>query len=208
MAPSSVADTRLRGKARTAFHGGPREKADLLRERLRLGDLTQDRLELAAYVGDPAAQILLRGPYGVGYTVLSINGGRQWIGDDNVITLETWADDLAHWTLDVSVRAAMAIGRAAVLECSMRDDELLHVLDTLDSVAAWLAYPCEEIREVCGSLFDLPLWALASRIVYWGLSGDPAGDLVRAARSATPLLGGEEAVRDVVSQALVSWSLS
>jgi hypothetical protein len=50
-----VTDARLRALAHGAAHGDVMASAGLLRERVRLGELAESRLRLAAYLGDPAA---------------------------------------------------------------------------------------------------------------------------------------------------------
>ncbi len=51
-----MADQRLRDLERDATHGDLQARARLLRERLRVGDLAEERLRLAAYLGDEAAR--------------------------------------------------------------------------------------------------------------------------------------------------------
>jgi hypothetical protein len=51
-----VTDQRLRDLERDAAHGGLQAGARLLLERVRVGDLTEERLRLAAYLGHEAAR--------------------------------------------------------------------------------------------------------------------------------------------------------
>jgi hypothetical protein len=54
-----VADQRLRDLERNAAHGDLQAQARLLLERVRVGDLTEERLQLVAYLGHEAARVCI-----------------------------------------------------------------------------------------------------------------------------------------------------
>ncbi|MCW8139327.1 MAG: hypothetical protein KIT58_10540 [Planctomycetota bacterium] len=54
-----MTDQRLRALERDALHGDVEAQARLLLERVRVGDLTEERLRLAAYLGDERARLAL-----------------------------------------------------------------------------------------------------------------------------------------------------
>jgi hypothetical protein len=80
-----VTDQRLRALERDAAHGDLQAQARLLLERVRVGDLTEERLRLAAYLGDEPARECVR--FDVGHVSSSIedllNGVR--LRDENLL---------------------------------------------------------------------------------------------------------------------------
>jgi len=125
-----VSDARLRALARQALASGtPEARAALLRERLRAGELTLARVELAAYCGDEAALIVDGGPYtdhcygcersGVRYEGTDPNGAlrcaRCW-------DLDSWLDTLTRrWSSKLGMRVVMAVVGARATETSVRE---------------------------------------------------------------------------------------
>lgn len=119
-------DTSLEGRARVLAH------------RLRVGTLTQERLELAAYVGDEAARMLVErwrwdkrdevcccgdgaDGHGMGGAEHSLVHACDYYAEEGEerecacpsLPLDAWARSLSRWDKAVCVRAAVAAGRVA-----------------------------------------------------------------------------------------------
>ncbi|MEZ6184807.1 MAG: hypothetical protein R3F62_07340 [Planctomycetota bacterium] len=80
--------------ARRAFEasGSPHDEATFLTERTRAGELAPDRLELAAYLGHPAARLAAGGPCGA---------------DDDLRRTRAWLEPLFQRSVAFSVRVAL-----------------------------------------------------------------------------------------------------
>ena len=90
-----VSDQRLRELERKWREtGSVEDEAAYLRERVRVGDLTQERLELAAYCGH--------------------GGAKRACGCVDLPNPNNWALGLEHWPLEASVRVALSAARSAV----------------------------------------------------------------------------------------------
>lgn len=88
-----VTDQRLRHFERDAAHGDLQAQARLLLERVRIGDLTEERLRLAAHLGDEAANLAGTG------------------GMEATQNLRTWLRELLRWRGAVVLRTYMAAFR-------------------------------------------------------------------------------------------------
>jgi hypothetical protein len=161
-----VSDLRLREAQRRASTGGVADEAALIVERLRVGTLTRERLELAAFCGHAAAQAALGWP-GDGQ-VWSARGWRgNYEGDFGgwVRDLTTWVDagPVPGWVL---VYAASTAAEAAMP--AARDDEAerchqcrrgeRHICDSdvcagaLGAIKAWLRVPTPDYLETWRTL--------------------------------------------------------
>lgn len=152
------------------FHSEPCECGRVL---CACGGLTGwQRIELAAYLGDQAARLLLpRRHGGTGYRALlsdALTSGdaMQFVADDAVISDEVFMRDLAKWGCVVLVRAARAVIEEPPLpylcpECGVRGSsawcqegcDVARVLSAetqaIRAVDAWIDSPCEENRRAC-----------------------------------------------------------
>lgn len=90
-------DEALRAREREARDGDPQARARLIAEQLRAGKLTPERVEVASWVGDPAAQLVIdpptfvrryyAGPHAVSSLALLLDGGQGW---------PRWGDGVPH----------------------------------------------------------------------------------------------------------------
>jgi tricorn protease-like protein len=119
-----VVDERLRRSERAwREQGDVASEARHLRERLRVGDLTAEKLELAARVGHEAAKVAL--------------------GQDPAVFDGTWFAELPTWGFETAARGALAAARAILTSGGV--SEL--VMNVLDQVEAHLHAPKDENRE-------------------------------------------------------------
>ncbi|MCW8137456.1 MAG: hypothetical protein KIT58_00955 [Planctomycetota bacterium] len=147
-----MSDTRLRElERRWNETGSPDDEAAYLLERVRVGDLTQERLELAAYCGH--------------------EGARRLTSTTAVDDSEAWIAGLARFGHAVVVEAAIEAARCL---CDGADE---WTADRLRSVivdaCTWHACPCDE--HSLKLLFHLYLGGLPE-----GRHRDPGADLVSA----------------------------
>jgi hypothetical protein len=100
-----------------------------LRTRLRTGELTADRLELAAYCGDDAAKRILERTQEPAF-------------QDTV----AWADGLRKWGAATTVRAAVALAR--YFACDWHPGVGVGDLEQgLRAVERWILCPCDHHRQ-------------------------------------------------------------
>jgi hypothetical protein len=107
------------------------DEAVYLLERVRVGDLARERLDLAAYCGHEGAALILAG------------SGEATPPVPETLTL--WIDGLRRWGLEVSARAAVAL-YALELRRSVRPRPKNRKTSRalLESARDWLECPCEE----------------------------------------------------------------
>lgn len=193
-----------------AMEQTPASRGRVLTERVRVGLLTQERLELAAYCGnEPAVIALGRCACGCGWSNdtrtafdLPLNHAPTRNFDLFVhAMLERWPDDM------VAAQASLAASRVAVGECQRRiaeacleDVALPDMHKTTDVILAaetWIACPCMEHKLDWDMLLAEALNAFCPRI------GDGGAVIVRSYE-----FGPEQAVREAVCLAVAGWALS
>lgn len=211
-------DVELRARDREARAlGTPVERSRVLADRVRMGTLAPERLEIAAYCGNKAA-ILAGGLTG-------------WANpaDPTQRPFGEWIEGLARWGPTVQVRGALALQRAmfklttsgpCAASCGVEDamrarKERLQL--ALDAQAAWIENPTERARERAR-------WAWSAAWIHrepWLLPPpdqhgrwlEPCGILAcveactRRSDYASPRGVGPRAARNAITSALVSWSL-
>lgn len=123
-----MADERLRRLGRQAAAGDVGAAASLLRERARLGEVPPLGLEVAAFLGDPAARAAVVAPPAPP-------------PDD-----AAWAAGLARFGRPLLVRAAVAAGRLLLplFEEGLPGDP--RARRAVEAAAIWLDCPCETCR--------------------------------------------------------------
>lgn len=189
----SVPDSIRRDLERRARQGDSTAEAAALVRRLRAGELDEDRLRVAALVGDPAARLALgRGAPAIPAHAHGLARALQAFGSDVVIratisavrAMSAIADPRAGWDLR---RARAAIAAAE----------------------AWLACPCEAhldaARDVGQTGDEVP--ADAELAPAWAVIG-PEGTRLFATEVALGCAAselGEETMRQGLRRALVSW---
>lgn len=131
-----MTDERLRDLGRRAEGpGGVEVEARLLLERVRVGELERDRLELAAYCGHEAARLATSTPLDV-----ALPGCR----DLRIWLAERKADRLAIWAVYVATQQALR-GQGPDADPPLR--ALLHVKE-------WLLEPCRRTRDMAYALHE------------------------------------------------------
>ena len=103
-----MTDLAIRARERAALLGGPDERAVLLRDRMRAGELTRDAVELAAYCGDEACRKI------VGKCACGGDCGErlsEWCRTRE-LTRRQWLTGLSRWP-HAPVLAAVAAGWVA-----------------------------------------------------------------------------------------------
>ena len=123
-----MADEELRRLERLAGAGDLEAEARLLLERLRIGDVSREGVELAAYLGHGAAGVVVPG-----------------VTPADPEPLE-WVSGLGRWGKEVAVRAAILAARAVLPRF---EDVMTHEEGPRKAIRAaeeWLVHPCEAHR--------------------------------------------------------------
>jgi hypothetical protein len=125
-----VTDQRLRDLERDAAHGDLQARARLLLERVRVGDLTEERLRLAAYLGDEAARIAIGGA-----------------GSDVPDNLLDWLAGLRRWGRRPMAYAAFELLRAVlpILEAESGSRQFRPIVEAAE---AWTRSPTWDTASV------------------------------------------------------------
>ncbi len=225
-----MSDHSLRALERRArATGHVDDQAAHLRARVRSGDLTQERLEFAAYCGDTGARLVVWPAMPDWVTPDHVFKGEDRFGRawENT-TLGGWVAGLGAFGSLISatalVRAAVAAARAALvvweaLPTTASYDADMEPVGTyprraVQAAETWLACPCAShvtaLRRVVavarhGGRF-VPTWALLDSMF------TPARDKVSRAEVEAVVLfasgqAGERATRDAIRKSLVSFAL-
>lgn len=123
-----MTDQRLRDLERDAARGDLHAQARLLLERVRVGDLAEDQLLLAAYLGDAPAQAALA------------SATTSTLPDD----IDTWARSLKPFGQETSVRAALGVAGEFMTAWRMRRPSDDRPVRAIQAAVAWLHCPCPE----------------------------------------------------------------
>lgn len=183
-----MSDARLRSLGRSA-PATPEEELDLLRARLREGELTRRALEIAAYCGHPAARALLP------EAVLGPLEPKDFV----------WG--LARWGKSLVIRAGWLAACLLAEGRSLREPAL--VVSALDAVEAWLrdpsaappAAPALTRGGAFDSLLTLPLSAITQSL--HGLDQDAVRTVASVVDVAQGLEHGDE-----LRARLAAWALT
>jgi len=170
-----VTDRDLRESERQAATGGVRERAAWLRKRIKVGELTRDRVELAAFLGDEAAR-----------ASLPCRSAGSWQIADRY-SMNRWLLRLSYWGLEAMVRAALSAGLFALPLWEreegwewgegdqfhrLRPDEVdyyqalslvVRPRRALTSVGMWLLCPCDEHQQ--------HMWTMETEASPYGIGG-------------------------------------
>lgn len=192
---SGVPDSVRRDLERRARQGDSTAQAAALVRRLRAGELDEERLRLAALVGDPAARLAL--------------GDAAPAKPHDVHAL---ARALQAFGPGVVTRATITAVRAMNATVDPRHGwDLSRARQAIASAEAWLACPCEPhleaARRVGQTGDEVP--ADAELAPAWAVIG-PDGTRLFATEVALGCAAaelGEEAMRRGLRRALVGWAL-
>ncbi|MBX3472733.1 MAG: hypothetical protein KF878_38260 [Planctomycetes bacterium] len=130
-----MADTRLRRLERAASQGDLDARVRLLCERLRAGELDEERARLAAYLGDPAARLLL-GARAPELPLIRARGGHE-------LNQRRWITGLRAYGKPWLVRAAVALAEARFTAWDRWDEADERPRRALAAAEDWLRCPCE-----------------------------------------------------------------
>lgn len=229
-----MSDERLRTLERAAASGGPDERAALLRARVRAGTLSQERLELAAYVGDadaraalvafeddpdvdgghPTACIPCRAFDGRNYVILR---GSEWHCLKHAHEhpdLALWVRGLSRWGSEVLVTAAVAAARQALpvwasqSGCELCASSHSHIV-------------CGHATRARRAVEAVEAWIACPCEQHWTERHEayvdaghrawlpaPGDDRAHESVQHAARIAGEPAVRQAIRTALVQWALS
>lgn len=156
-----MTDQRLRGLERDASHGDLHARARLLLERVRVGDLPEERLRLAAYLGDEVATLVL-GPAAPTSTLPT--------------EIDTWARSLAPFGQETSVRAALGVANEFMAAWRARwpDDDRPRL--AIRAAESWLRCPCSEHGLAAAAPAAEARNAATAVAGRWRYDGDAADD--------------------------------
>ena len=125
-----MSDQKLRDlERRWRETGSVEDEAAYLRERVRVGDLTQERLELAAYCGHEGARAALGGVVSCGP-----KGASELLAD-----LRSWGAEEVGRAFLVIAEAVLPLWRAVSHDTAERES----VEAVVVALRLWIAQPCE-----------------------------------------------------------------
>ena len=129
-----MVDTRLRRLERAASQGDVEARARVLCERLRAGDLAEERVRLAAYLGDPGARLLLaeRAPE---LPVIRARAGLE-------LNQRRWITGLRAYGKEWLVLAAVALAHARFAAWTRWDETDERPRRAVAAAEAWVRCPC------------------------------------------------------------------
>lgn len=183
-----MSDERLQDLRRRAAQREPGARAALLATRLRTGDLTQERLELAAYVGDEDA-----------LTMEHLDPRR--------FPLESWARGIGRWGREAVLRAMVAVlvaFDAKALAQPLIDRWLVCPCDRHEwpVLRAWDLDPTWDVVDVMRTP-DAGLARVLQRVGSWDLMPWRAGEILGRAYHADD----ETLLRDAIRHEVAPWAL-
>lgn len=221
-----MSDQDLRALERRARATGHVDDAAAhLRARVRRGDLSPERLNLAAYAGDPAARAAL-GREAYWLAVRAVDHG-DVSGEGDVLDLERWVRGLGRWGREVQQRAALAAARAAESRwrATLPGAEessgwsasiaagVARALALAERMLATPGQPGEDMGVVHDELPDFAYYA-AMAVVGDQADQNPERRAMSAVvgapyrqRQAAGQILGDRPVRDAIRSALTSWAL-
>jgi hypothetical protein len=214
-----VSDERIRDLERLAATGSIPHKTQWLVHRVRIGELSTDRLRLAAYLGDVAALAALteeevHSPrtHELKYMRRSNQPFRDWVSG----LAEAWPNPK-----EIAVRACMVLVRYHLRTVGFVRGELEApketVLAVVSNAESWLSCPCWDHAEavfLTGHELLLPYPSclrFLKRAVAWDTPRahewtDPAR-AIRDSAAVCAKLGSPEGVRRVLETELLAWAL-
>ncbi len=164
-------DERLRKLEREANQGDAGATVRLLVERVRLGQVSDGRLRLAAYLGEPTA--------------------RELLGDRETSAAKNAPADALEWVRALETHGREACVRAALTAARRNVPASAHpvsadVATALDATASWLVCPCEShqanvrqtLEAALGSLFRRPRYSYTPEVFNGGRAGVAAAAVV------------------------------
>lgn len=222
-----MSDQRLRELERAASHGDPVDRAAVLREKCRAGLLTQERVELAAYCGDPGARLVEEWPPDDGLyhapvyvdSVDACNGSRPNAACAYCAEFREWVSGLSLWGFDTLIRAASAATTVGLPVWEEEHDVTSYPADdpdaysprrAIEAVEAWVVCPCEEHREECRIRTEVIFPDMLLAAVEWSGPEDEGWtkgvDFWEVSIWEAERLTSPEAVRAAICTELVSWA--
>lgn len=177
-----MSDERVRELERRAEQGEPGARAALVAERMRIGEISRERVQLAAYVDDPDAREVAPPRFGP------------------PSDLDVWARGFARWGREAVLRAGVAAEASCARE--IRDYWFL-------VASRWLVCPCREHEDQLRGSLDLDrLEDTAERMICATVVSTalrPRVPGLPARRLWNPV--GEACVRAAILQEVAAWAL-
>ena len=187
-----MTDTTTRQAERAAL-SDPAQRVKVLRDRMRRGDLSRERVELAAYCGNGVAREV------VGPMHDALPEVRGWTFTGGIPSLERWTKGLQRWGHTVQVRAGLAAAERAWWASGCDGN----AAEALDAVQAWLDNPSEASRQ----RWEEAAESAAGPGVRWILRPSDDAMTLRARVKAAAKATSEEGVRKAMQAALTGWAL-
>ena len=159
-----MTDTWLRRHERAAAQGDLEASVHFLCDRLRRGNLTEERVRLAAYLGDPSARLLL-GDRAPELPAIRARAGLE-------LNQRRWVTGLRAYGKEWLVRAAAAIAHTRLEAWSQWDDTDERPRRALAAAEAWVLCQCDAHARDADSSHHAALSA-AQALVSPGDSGQP-----------------------------------
>lgn len=156
-----MTDTHLRQLERAANQGDVEARARLLCERVRMGDLSEDRVRLAAYLGDPGARLHL-GEQAPELPAIRARAGLE-------LNQRRWVTGLRAYGKEWLVRAAAAVAVSRLEAWSRWDETDDRPRRALAAARAWIRCPCDAHARAADGAHDAALGAAQALVA----PGDP-----------------------------------
>lgn len=171
-----------------------------LRERIRAGGIDANRLNLAAYCGDETVRAIL----GVWPGMCRCGAYAAEVCSQNY-DLDRWVGGLQEFGVGAAVRASVA----AAWICPQIPESIY----TLEAVDVWLRHPSADALGEWLGRWNATAMAAATRVIghvvlTWLPYPHPVGANVVGETRAAAQVVGEDRVRLVIRNALVSWALA
>ena len=203
-----MSDARLRElERRWKRSKAVEDEAALLAERVRVGELDQNMLDLAARLGHPAA-------------ILSVAG----IHSSKDLWIELWVERAVAFSREASVRAAIACAKEVLSIFETEYPQNLGPRRAIEAAVKWVRCPCDDHKNpaVTNESFgrvallysntpraaDAGLCSMAAlRAVTWENRFAKDSACVAANHAMHATSGDSAIIRQAISTALIPWAL-
>jgi HEAT repeat protein len=164
------------------------EEADVLRNRVELGDLAGARLELVAALGYEAAQIAL---------------GQKRPRQQDWLTraaFSAWAEGLSRYGTEACVRVGHALGRSVLhfWSCEYPDDVLPP--EAVLAVENWIASPNQTRQQLAKEVKEAGMFG-----VRWPWTTGTSAAAAQVTISTADVVGGSAAISGLLSSGVGAW---
>lgn len=210
-----MADERLRELERRASEGSVDARAKWLAERVRIGELEQERLRIAAYCGDLGARMVSAGTWAWECEIITGGDAPRGLGRARTVTVDVL--DLPAWLRGLGASKhvldrATVLAAEHVLEVLVDPEQAPHrpsyivvlAREQVSAARAWLDCPCPDHL---GAWYRWTHLHHAPECQPWV----PCPNMIETYKSTTRILAagievGNESVREAVAAGLARWA--